>query len=161
MKILIKKDEKEKMYIQIHDLVTIYNNGLKLPKSNNRFLSIINDIESYDSNDFIILEEQSEINLLKAFDFIKSYQDVTKYSEEELEEKIQLLKTRILIINNKYKKNEKLKKDPFLTLRYSLLYTSLKSKQELLKEKIINSNTTLPQEIIDYLEEKDYVKTKK
>ena len=161
MKILIKKDEKEKMYIQIHDLVTIYNNGLKLPKSNNRFLSIINDIESYNPNDFIILEEQPEINLLKAFDFIKSYQDVIKYSEEELEEKIQLLKTRILIINNKYKKNEKLKKDPFLTLRYSLLYTSLKSKQELLKEKIINSNTTLPQEIIDYLEQKDYVKTKK
>ncbi len=97
----------------------------------------------YESNEFIPFEEQREINLLKAYDFIINYEELMKYSEEELQERIKRLERQIIVTNNLLKnkdKYEEIKSKKLFLLKYQFQFIKLNRFKKLLTEKRRNRN---------------------
>ena len=149
MKILVKDQEKETMYIQVHDIIALKERNLSIPFSKDVVENIYINPNLYDINEFIAFNEQRAINMLKAYDFIISYDELKQYTEEELVLNIKRLESTISNINESLakKESEHLKRNKIFLLRCKLLLAKLDHLKALLEEKTLNKDLIIPESI--------------
>ena len=113
MKVLVKEQGKEVMYIQTHDLITLEKKGIQLPFSKEKVSNILNNLSNYNPKELIPFADPREVNLLKAYDFIYSYKDLKPHNEEELQIRIDNLKKTIKGVNKRLEDQEEYNRSYF------------------------------------------------
>ena len=89
MKLFHTENGKEVVYVQIQDIIHLYNNTFPKPALNVLIaLSSVNDSNRFD---FVRFDEEDEVSFFKDLEFIIDYDKYKDFTDEQLEKEIKKL----------------------------------------------------------------------
>ena len=113
MKIL----NKDSIYVQISDILFLYNTRNDLSKSiNNCYKFILEKLNDKDYNTFVRFKDKKTIKFLNNLDYIISYNEYINKSKEELMKDIKKTLTEYCFNANKYNNLNKRKREKNISL---------------------------------------------
>lgn len=103
MKIFNKENGKEKVYVQMNDLMMLNQSDMPIPASIfEKVFSGIVIVDDSNRMDFVEFNEPREIEFFKSIDWIVDYKELRKLSDDELEEKAQKTAQELNAVAEKY-----------------------------------------------------------
>ena len=148
MKIFNKEDEKEKVYVQLNDIMELIDTDMSIPASivDAVFGTKMLIVDDSNREDFVEFDKKEEVEFFKSIDWIVDYKKYRDLSKEELETLIEDIVSELGVIANKYNSLsiEEKKANVELCEKYRLLYYKLGEIKQILYMKSGDYNSKLP-----------------
>ena len=148
MKIFNKENGKEKVYVQMNDLMMLNQSDMPIPAS--IFEKVFTGVVIVDDSnrmDFVEFDKPNEIEFFKSVDWIVDYKELRKLSDDELEEKAQEAAKELNEIAEKYNSMsvEEREKNQDLIIRHELLNYKIQYYSEIYNLKKGNIKMSIPE----------------